>query len=45
MGLEEIKRRGAIPGLVSFLTGAKRRKPVPRETTIASSGASSGLNA
>ncbi|HXM43772.1 MAG TPA: response regulator [Bryobacteraceae bacterium] len=35
MGLEEIKRKRTIPGLVSFLTGAKRRKPAPNETVDA----------
>ena len=29
LGLEDVPRKGMIPGLVSLLTGNKRRKPVP----------------
>jgi len=33
LGLEEIKPKRMIPGLVSFLSGDKNRKPVPGEAT------------
>jgi hypothetical protein len=47
MGLEEIKRSRTIPGLVSFLTGSKRRKPAPTEANdqAANQDANQGANA
>jgi hypothetical protein len=36
LGLEELKRRRTIPGLLSFLTGSKRREPSANEAAICS---------
>jgi len=36
LGLEELKRRRTIPGLLSFLTGSKRREPAPNEAATCS---------
>jgi Flp pilus assembly CpaE family ATPase len=37
LGLEELKRRRMIPGLMSFLTGTKRRESAPNEAATCSS--------